>query len=450
MALKASDIQKKLPDGGKKNCKECGLPTCFAFAMKLATGGISVHKCTYLPEELKSELEEALAPPVKMVTIGTGPNALSIGEEEVLYRHEKTFYRPPGIGILVSDDQDKATVAERVKKLKETVFDRVGQRLNANLIAVKFAGNGERYLELVKMVAEEGFPLVLICEDLTTLFKARDLIADKRPLLYPITKENLEAALPLIKAKPTPVGVKADGIEELAVLTKRLKEEGVLDLVLDPSPKSLPDMIRDFTLIRRSALRMTFRPLGYPILSLPFTLAADKLEETAIAGAALIKYAGIIVLSDFEKETLYPLLVLKQNIYTDPRVPLAVEQKIYEIGSVTADSPVLVTTNFALTYFAVASEIENSKVPSYLCVKDTEGLCVLAAWSTGKFNGETIAQFIKKVGIGDKVNRKRIFIPGLAARIKGELEEELPGWEVAVGPREASDLVTFLPKQVSH
>jgi acetyl-CoA decarbonylase/synthase complex subunit gamma len=301
---------------------------------------------------------------------------------------------------------------------------------------------------LVKRVAAEGSPIVLICEDLDTLFKARDLIADKNPLLYPITKENLDAALPKLKAKPAPIGVKTSGVEEIVPITKRLKEEGILDIVLDPSPASLKEMIRDYTLIRRAALKKTFRPLGYPILSLPCMLAENKMEETLLASAGVIKYAGIVVLSDFEKEMLYPLLVLRQNIFTDPRVPLAVEQKIYEIGTVSPESPVLLTTNFALTYFAVASEIENSKIPAYLCVKDTEGLCVLAAWSTGKFSGDTAGPFLKKTGIGDKVKSKRIIIPGFAARIKGELEEELQGWEVIVGPREASDLPAFLPQMI--
>ena len=448
MALKASDIQKKLPNGGKKNCKECGFPTCFAFAMKLAAGAISVHKCTYLSEEIKVELEETLAPPIRLVTLGVGENALSIGEEEVIYRHEKTFYRPPGIALLISDKEDEGTISGKIKKMKELQFDRVGQRLKANLFVLKYTGNADKYLGLVKRVADEGYPVVLFCEDMNLLFKARDLIADKNPLIYPITKDNFEAAIPKIKEKPTPVGVKGNGIEEIIPITKRFKEEGVLDIIIDPSPKSLKEMIRDYTLIRRAALKKTFRPLGYPIISFPCLMTENKLEEILLASAAVPKYAGIITLSDFDKTTLYPLLVLRQNIYTDPRVPLAVEQKIYEIGGVSAESPVLLTTNFALTYFAVASEIENTKIPAYLVVKDTEGLCVLAAWSTGKFVGDTIGPYIKKTDLGDKIKNKRIIIPGFAARIKGELEDELPGWEIIVGPRDASDLNTFLPQTV--
>jgi acetyl-CoA decarbonylase/synthase complex subunit gamma len=448
MALKASDIQKKLPDGGKKNCKECGFPTCFAFAMKLAVLAVSPDKCPYLAAEVKEEMMEALAPPIKLVTIGTGEKAVTIGEEEVVYRHEKTFHRAPGLGLTISDSEEEKTALAKIAKLTELRFDRIGQQLQANFLAVKYGGRRDKYLALVAKAGETGFPLVLICAEVEVLLAARDLVAEQKPLLYPVTKDNLEALLPRLQEKPTPVGVKAAGLAELAALTTRLKEAGITDLVLDPSPANLAAMIRDYTLIRRSALKKGFRPLGYPIISLPAEAGGEELDEVMLAAAGVIKYAGLVVLSDFDRALLYPLLVLRQNVYTDPRVPLAVEQKVYEIGAVTADSPVFLTTNFALTYFAVANELENSKIPSYLCVKDTEGLCVLAAWSTGKLNGETVAPFMKKSGIAEKVSRKRLVIPGLAARIKGELEEELPEWEIVVGPREASDLPVVLPKML--
>lgn len=446
MALKASDIQKKLPEGGKKNCKECGFPTCFAFAMKLAVLAVSIDKCPHLPAEVKEEMAEALAPPMKLVTLGAGEKAFSIGEEEVVYRHEKTFFRAPGIGLTVSEGEESAPV--KMAKLAELRFDRIGQQLKADFIAVKYGGNREKYLQLVSEAGKTGCPLVLMSSDPEVLWAAREAVGAQNPVLYPVTKDNLAYFLPKLKEKPTVVAVKASGLGELTSLTTRLKEEGITDILLDPSPQSMREMIRDYTLIRRAALKKGYRPLGYPIISLPGEMGLTPLEEVMMAAIGVIKYAGLIVMSDFTKSTLYPLLVLRQNIYTDPRVPLAVEQKVYEIGAVTADSPVFLTTNFALTYFAVANELENSKIPSYLCVKDTEGLCVLAAWSTGKLNGETVAPFIKKCGIADKVKHRRVVIPGLAARIKGELEEELPDWEIVVGPREASDLPVVLPKMM--
>lgn len=449
MPIKASDIQKKLPDGGKKNCKECGFPTCFAFAMKLAGGGISVDKCPYLSLDVREELAEAVAPPINLVTFGKGEYSLSVGEEEVMFRHEKTFYHQPGIAIYISDKENDDEVEAKVKKLQELQFERVGFKLRADVIALKYeSGDRDRYLELTKKIAEYGYPVILICDDVKLLFEARDSIVDWKPLLYSINKDNLEEFIPLLLNKPSPVVVKGKGLDEVVELTTKLKNLKIKEVILDTQPENLTQAIQDYTLIRRAALKFNFRALGFPIISLlPLTIKCKK-EAALLASALVIKYASVIVLNDFDKETLFPLLILRQNIYTDPRVPLAVEEKVYEIGSPDENSPVLLTTNFALTYFAVSGEIEGSKVPSYLCVKGADGLCILAAWSTGKFIGETIAPFIKKSGIEDKVKNKRLIIPGLAARIKGEIEDELPGWEIIVGPKAAEDIPSYLPKLV--
>lgn len=449
MALKASDIQKKLPDGGKKNCKECGFPTCFAFAMKIASRSVSVDKCPYLPDEVKIELEEALAPPIKMVTVGSGENAVSVGEEEVMYRHEKTFLREPGIAVLVSDTEADDVIASKVKKIKELQFPWIGMVLRANMLALKcVSGNKEKFLSLINKVKDENIPLILISDNLDILFAGRDIILDKKPLLSSITKDNFDMALPKIKEAPTPVVVSVNRIEDILSITSKLRDEKIDDVFLNTNPKTLQDMIKDNTFIRRSALKYSTRPLGYPIINFVCDMTQDKMEEILLAATGVVKYSGIIVLSDIEKDTLLPLLIQRMNIYTDPRKPLTVEEKIYEIGNVSDQSPVLVTTNFALTYFAVANETEATKIPAFLCVKDTGGLCVLAAWATGKFVGDTVGAFIKKCGIQERTKTRKVIIPGLAARIKGELEDELPGWEVVVGPREASELSVFLPKVV--
>ncbi len=210
------------------------------------------------------------------------------------------------------------------------------------------------------------------------------------------------------------------------MLATKLRATGIEEIVLDPSSKNLSEVIRDQTLIRRSALKKGFRPLGFPSIAFPCDMTDDKMQEALIAAGMIAKYVGIIVLSDMDKSSLLPLLVLRLNIYTDPRRPMTVEEKIYEINEPDAEAPVIVTTNFALTYFAVSSEMETSKVPSYLCIQDTEGLCVLAAWSTGKFAADTISSYIKRSGITDKVNHRNLIIPGYIAQIKGELEEALP------------------------
>ena len=447
MPLKGTDVVKKLPDGGKKNCRECGFPTCFAFAMKLAGGGVSLDKCPYIPPEVRAELEDALAPPIKLVTIGTGENALQIGNEEVVYRHEKTFIHQPGIALLISDTDTEAKVDEKLEKIKELQFPWVGLTLKADLLALQFeSGDKAKYEALVKKVCDASdLGMVLISEDVDTLLSALKLCSNRRPLLYPVTQDNLDKVIASIKDSPVPVAVKAGSVEQLVPLTTKLKDAGIEEIVLDPGSRTMLDAIRDQTLIRRAALKQNFRPLGYPTIGFPCFMAEDEIRQILLAAMFVIKYPGIIVLSDFDQYSLLPLLVHRLNIYTDPRIPMSVEQKVYEIGEPTDESPVLVTSNWALTYFIVASEIEGSKVPSWLCVKDTEGLGVLTGWAAGKFSGDSIGPFIKKSGIEDKVKHRKLIIPGRAARIKGELEEALPDWEIIVGPREASEIPAYLP-----
>jgi acetyl-CoA decarbonylase/synthase complex subunit gamma len=447
MPLKGTDVVKKLPELGKKNCKECGFPTCFAFAMKLASGGTSLDKCPHLSPEAKAELLDALAPAVKLVTIGSGDNALQIGNEEVVYRHEKTFLHPTGIALLISDSESESGIAEKLRKMSDLKFERVGILLKANMLALRHdSGDKSKFVALAKKVcAGSDAAIMLISEDVDALFAAWDVCADRRPLLYPVTRENIDRFIPRLKERPTPVGLRAGSVEELVPLTGRLREEKLDDLVIEPGSRNLMDGIRDQTLIRRAAVKQNFRYLGYPTIAFPCFIAKDPMEEALMAAAFIVKYAAIVVLSDFDRHTLLPLLAQRLNIYTDPRMPLSVQEKVYEIGEPGPDSPVLVTSNWALTYFIVSSEVEGSKVPSFLCVKDTEGLGVLTGWAAGKFTGDSIAAFIKKSGIEQQTRTRTLLIPGMVARIRSELEEALPGWKIVVGPREASEIPAFLP-----
>ena len=450
MALKGTDVVKRLPDGGKKNCRECGFPTCFAFAMKLAGGGATVDKCPHLTADVKAELEDALAPPIKLVTIGSGDKAVKIGNEEVIYRHEKTFVHQPGIALLISDNESGAKVDEKIKKIKELQFGWVGLTLTADLLALQFeSGDKAKFEALVKKVCDStDVGVVLISEDVDALVSARSICGDRKPLLYPVTKDNIDKVISGIKDSPTPVAVKANSVEELIPLTSKLKDAGIEEIVLDPGSKNMQEAIRDQTLIRRAALKQNFRALGYPTIGFPCFMTKDSIREKVIAAMFVIKYPGVIVLADMDASTLLPLVVQRLNIYTDPRIPMAVEEKVYEIGEPTQDSPVLVTTNWALTYFIVAAEIEGSKVPCWLCVKESEGLGVLTAWAAGKFAGDAVGPFIKKCGVEGKVKHRKLVIPGKVARIKGELEEALPDWEIIVGPREAGEIPAYLPALV--
>ena len=447
MPIAGSEIVKILP--GKRPCKDCGFPTCFAFAMKLAAGGTTVDKCPYLSEETKAKLLDLLAPPIKLVTIGSGENAVKIGNEEVIYRHEKTFVHSPGIALLISDKEDKAKIEEKIKKIKELQFPWVGVNLEADLLALYFeSGDKNKFLDLVKKVYDStDLGMVLISEDMDALFAARDICADRHPLVYPITKENIDKAIPKIKENPTPVGLRGGSVEELVPLTTKLKDAGIEELVLDPGSKNLLEAIRDQTFIRKAALKQGFKPLGYPTIAFPCFMAKDGLKEMLIGSAFINKWSSIIVFSDFDRHSLLPLLVQRLNIYTDPRFPMAVEEKYYEVGEPNESSPVLVTSNWALTYFLVSSAVEATKVPAYICVKDAEGLGVLTAWAAGKFSGDSVGIFIKKCGIEDKVKHRKLVIPGKVARIKGELEDALDlKWEIIIGPRETTGLGAFLPE----
>jgi len=446
MPIAGSQIVKMLP--GRRPCKDCGFPTCFAFAMKLASGGTTVDKCPYLSEEVKVNLLDALAPPIKLVTIGSGESAVKIGNEEVIYRHEKTFVHPPGIALVISDKEDDARVEDKIRKIKEFQFPWVGVNLKADLLALHFeSGNKDKFLTLVKKVYDStDLGMVLISEELDALFAARDMCAARHPLLYPITKDNIDEAIPKIKANPTPVGLRGGSVEELVPLTTRLNDAGIDELVLDTGSRNLLEAVRDQTFIRRAALKQGFRPLGYPTIAFPCFMAKDRLKEIITGSAFINKWASIIVFSDFDQYSLLPLLVQRLNIYTDPRFPMAVEEKYYVVGEPDESSPVLVTSNWALTYFLVSSAVEAAKVPAYICVKDAEGLGVLTAWAAGKFSGDSVGAFIKKCGIEDKVKHRKLVIPGKVARIKGELEDALDlKWEVMVGPRESTGIGAFLP-----
>ena len=446
MPIAGSQIVKMLP--GRRPCKDCGFPTCFAFAMKLASGGTTVDKCPYLSEEVKANLLDALAPPIKLVTIGSGESAVKIGNEEVIYRHEKTFVHPPGIALVISDKEDDARVEDKIRKIREFQFPWVGVNLKADLLALHFeSGNKDKFLALVKKVYDStDLGMVLISEELDALFAARDMCAARHPLLYPITRDNIDEAIPKIKANPTPVGLRGGSVEELVPLTTRLNDAGIDELVLDTGSRNLLEAVRDQTFIRRAALKQGFRPLGYPTIAFPCFMAKDGLKEVLVGSAFINKWASVIVFSDFDQYSLLPLLVQRLNIYTDPRFPMAVEEKYYEVGEPDESSPVLVTSNWALTYFLVSSAVEATKVPAYICVKDAEGLGVLTAWAAGKFSGDSVGAFVKKCGIEDKVKHRKLVIPGKVARIKGELEDALDlKWEVMVGPRESTGIGAFLP-----
>jgi len=444
MALTGIEIFKKLP---KTNCGECGVPTCLAFAMKLAAGQAELTACPHVSEQAKADLAEASAPPIRPLAIGRGDKALKIGGETVMFRHEKRFVNPTGIALLVSDQMTEAEIKERLQKLRDLKFERVGLTLQADLVAVRGeSGDPEKFKALVNTVKEnlDGQGIVLMSEDPKVLGAGAKALADSRPLLYAATKDNLDSMAALAKETSAPLAVKAGSLDELVELTTKLTALGLKDLVLDSGARTPRKALEDQILIRRSALVKKFRPLGFPTITFPCEMTADPMKEALLASMFIAKYGGIVVLANLEGHSLFPLLVERMNIFTDPQRPMATTEGIYEIGGPNEKSPVLITSNFSLTYFIVSGEIEGSRTPTWLLVKDTEGLSVMTAWAAGKFGADLVGPFVKKCGIADKVKHRKLIIPGYAAVISGELEEELPGWQILIGPREAGHIPAYL------
>lgn len=443
MGLTGIQIFKLLP---KTNCGECGVPTCLAFAMNLAAGKAELDSCPYVSQEAREQLAEASAPPIRPVKIGAGVRAFTVGGETVLFRHEKTFYNPTAIGALISSDIATDALETKLKVYNAYQYERVGLTLRPELIALKDSnGDGAKFAAIAEKIAKESeFNLVLMSNNPENMKKAAEAVAFKKPLLYAATKENVEQMGNLAKEMSLPLAVKGSNIDEVMELTQKLTEMGLKDLVIDSGSREPKKVFEDQVAIRRAALKAGNRALGFPTITFTCEMASNLDVETMIAAMLIPKYAGIIVMSDFKGENLFPLLVERLNIFTDPQRPMTVTQGIYEIGAPNENSPVLVTTNFSLTYFIVSGEIENSRVPSWLLIMDTEGLSVMTAWAAGKFTGDAVGAFVKKSGIADKIAHRKVIIPGYAAAIYGDMEEELPGWEIIIGPRDASMIPKFL------
>ena len=443
MPLTGIEIFKLLP---KTNCGECGVPTCLAFAMNLAAGKAELSACPHISEEAQAQLVEASAPPIRLVTIGVGDRALKVGGETVMFRHEKRFENPPGLALLLKDTMEDSEVDTRLERFKQLQYERVGLTLRADLIAVKDeSGDASKFEALASKVKQNSDgSIILMSTSADILAAGVKACGDRKPLIFAATRENLDSVASLAKESSCPVAVKASSLEELSDLTTKLNEAGINDIVIDSGSRTLRQAFEDQVIIRSAALNKKFRPLGFPTIVFPAEMTDNPMKEALIASAFVAKYAGIIVLSDFHGESLFPLLVERMNIFTDPQRPLATTQGIYEIGGPDENSPVLITSNFSLTYFIVSGEIENSRVPSWLLVQDTEGLSVMTAWAAGKFVADAIGPFVKKSGITDKVKHRKLVVPGYIAAESGGLEEELPDWEILIGPREGAHIPAYI------
>jgi acetyl-CoA decarbonylase/synthase complex subunit gamma len=441
MALSGIQIYKLLP---QTNCKECGFPTCLAFAMKLAAKQVELTSCPYVSDESKKQLAESAAPPIRLVTLSADGQEVKAGNETVMFRHEKTFYNKPGVFIRVKASDGAEAIGKKVAEADVYTVNYVGMDLAIDGFAIEADGD---LAAAVKAVREKSKrPLILIGKDAAVLEPGLQACSNETTLIYAADASNWEAMAELAKKHKTALAVKSESLDELADLTQKIQAAGVEDMVLDLGGKNMAEWLARSTQVRRLALKSNFRALGYPVIAFPGE-AGDEGKESVYAAQAISKYAGFVVLDTFSPEMIYPLLVLRENIYTDPQKPIQVQPGIYEINAPTPDSPVLITTNFSITYFSVANEVEGSGLPAWLLVTDAEGMSVLTAWAAGKFDAERIAKSVKEFNLADKVTNKRVVLPGHVAVLSGELEEELPGWEIRVGPREAVDIPAFM-KQV--
>ncbi len=443
MALSGIEIYKLLP---QTNCKDCGFPTCLAFAMKLASKQVELAKCPHVSEESKEKLAEASAPPVRPMTLKSNGYTVDAGSEVVLFRHKKRFFTRPGLFVRVRDTLEPDVIREKVRAVDEFHTEYVGIDLTMDGITVQAdGGDFGSAVAAVRQVTQR--PLILIGDESQLQDGLSRLGEGEVPLLAYATQENWKDMADLALERGCPLAVKAENVDQAVDLTEQVMDHGVKDIVISPTQRGMHGTLVANTVTRRMALEKNFRPLGFPILSVPGD-DPDPTREINLAAQAIGKYAGFIVMDTFQPATAYPLLILRENIYTDPQEPIQVTPGIYEINEPGPTDPMLVTTNFSITYFSVANEIESSGIPAWLLVSDAEGMSVLTAWAAGKFDAVSIAKDVKEFDAASKLEGEmHIVLPGHVAVLSGELEEELPDWSVKVGPREAVDLPNFM-KQV--
>ena len=454
MTISGLTIFKLLP-GGKKapesNCKECGFPTCMAFAMKLAKGDATLDQCKHVTQELIDLLEAQGGKKQDLIKFGPLSTPVDVGGENVIYRHDKTFVTPTLLSIQFKTSQSYDYFKNTISEVVSYQVERVGEVLKVDSITINNDNNDtEMFNKMIDHLYNNDYTsklsIILISNKLSDLQDLYNKLKDNhKPLLY-LKNGDFGNYKSLSDSTGCPIVIEEKQIDDLANLAAKLDTAKVNQLVLAEPGKSHESVIETLTLIRRSIITNNVKTLRFPILAFAsdYCTAADEMEEGLWAGILISKYANIVILDNFNPAILYALFTLRQNLFTDPQKPLQIEPKIYEIGDVTENSPVIVTTNFALTYFSVAGEIEASNTPCYLLITPSDGMSVLTAWAANKFSGEVIAKAVKEFGLENKINHKRLIISGYVSMLKEEIEEELVGWQVDVAPLEAVEIPEYL------
>ena len=439
MAVKGLDIFKLSP---KKNCKECGSPTCMAFCMKVAQGAVPITKCPYMSEEAIALLSEATAPPMQTITVG----AHKLGGETVMMRHEKTLVNRNLFAATLDTSMDDASIEERIALVKKVDYERIGEREMVECVFVHDAGDCAKFVELCKKAAALPDRTVIIdTKDVETAKAAVEAIKDSKPILNGANKDNFNDMNEIAKAAGLVLGVSGADLPELHDTVAALEKAGNKNLILDVTAPTIKETFANAVLVRRTAIKDGDRTFGYPsIVNLGVLCNHDEHLETALAAMFVVKYGSIIVMDKIGYAEALPLYGLRQNIFTDPQKPMKVAPGIYPINGAGPDDPCALTVDFALTYFLVSGELERSKVPVNLLITDASGMSVLTAWAAGKFSSTSVKKFFDEFDIASKINNRTLIIPGKVAVMKGEIQDKLPEWNVVVGTREAVELVKYL------
>ncbi len=440
MALKGLDIFKLSP---KKNCKECGSPTCMAFCMKVAQGAVSIDKCPYFSDDAKAMLNEQTAPPMKTITVGDG---LKLGGETVLFRHEKTLVNKNLFAVPVCTKMSGDDVDTKLADMAKVDYERIGERMYVEFVYVKsHGGDADATVELVKKAMATGRALVLDIKDVDVAKAAVEVCKAGKPILNGATPENWEAMNAVATAAGVTLGVSAPNVSDLYDLVKKLEGAGNKNLVLDVTGENAKQTLATAVQVRRTALVDGDRSFGYPsIVNVAHLAKGNKQLQIAYAAMFTERYASIIVMEQMDYTAALPLYGLRQNIYTDPQKPMKVEAKIYPLNGADENSPCALTVDFALTYFLVSGELERSNEPVNLIISDASGMSVLTAWAAGKFSSSSIKKTFETLDIENKIKNRTLIIPGKVAVMKGEIQEKLPGWNVVVGPTEAVQLPKYM------
>lgn len=441
MGLSGIEIFKLTP---KTNCKDCGLPTCMAFAMKVAQGAVPVEKCPHFSPEAIAKLSDATAPPMKTIKVGAGENEHTLGGETVLYRHEKTFVSKTLYAINVCEKQSDESVEKTFNDFGKVDYVRIGERMYVEFVYVNYVDNKERFIELVKRAMGLNRAVILGCKDVA-LAKEALAITGAKAILNGATAENFAEMNEVAKEFDATLGVRGNSLDEVYDTVVKLEGLGNKNLVVDVTMPTIKDTFAAAVELRRAALKGQDRSAGYPSL-VNFTkpgFADDPVMQTALATLFTLKYGSIVVMSSMTYAQALPLYGLRQNVYTDPQKPMRVEPGIYKINGADENSVCALTVDFALSYFVISGEMERSGVPINLIIPDAGGYSVLTSWAAGKLSASSIAKFFEESGIEEKIKCRKLVIPGKVAVLKGELQDKLPGWEIIVGPNEAAQAVKF-------